>query len=350
MRSPGLTGHAAQGFTAWWGAVQRPPSESPWRIDSVDSELKPASDKRVRRLFTSLYIWLNILIGCGVLSWALVNWQCEDWLRFASFLVTGVIASVLRIRLPGTDGTASVSALFILIGIVDLGTPEALMIGALCAIAQTTWRSQARLIQIAFTTCTRATAIYVSALAYGYTRSRTFELACLGVLTAIYFLATAIPVAGIISLTERKSLGSIFKGSRWMPPYYFVGASMAWLIGTVPHSIQWELPIICLPLVYVVHRSNRTLVTQVEREKKHVEQMNAVHLRTIEALALAIDAKDHTTHDHLQRVQIYAIEIAKDLKVPEHELEALRAAAVLHDIGKLAVPEHIISKPGKLTR
>src|ERR1700686_4713228 len=77
--------------------------------------------------------------------------------------------------------------------------------------------------------------------------------------------------------------------------------------------------------------------------------MANLHLRTIEALALAIEAKDHTTHEHLQRVRIYAIEVAKELGVKGPELEALHAAAILHDIGKLAVPEHIISKPGRLT-
>src|SRR6202162_5290598 len=121
-------------------------------------------------------------------------------------------------------------------------------------------------------------------------------------------------------------------------------------MGTYPSAVQWELPVICLPLVYLVHRSSRTHIVQVEQEKKHVVEMNALHLRTIEALALAIDAKDHTTHDHLQRVQLYATEIGKDLGLPEAEREALTAAAVLHDIGKLAVPESIISKPGKLTR
>jgi putative nucleotidyltransferase with HDIG domain len=88
----------------------------------------------------------------------------------------------------------------------------------------------------------------------------------------------------------------------------------------------------------------------MERERTHMQAMNGLHLRTIEALALAIDAKDHTTHDHLQRVQLYAIEIGRDLGLSEQELDALTAAAVLHDIGKLAVPESIISKPGKLTR
>ena len=125
---------------------------------------------------------------------------------------------------------------------------------------------------------------------------------------------------------------------------------MAWVISTLPRGIQWEFPIICLPLVYLVHRSNRTQVVQMEQERTHMQAMNGLHLRTIEALALAIDAKDHTTHDHLQRVQLYAIEIGKDLGLSEQELEALTAAAVLHDIGKLAVPESIISKPGKLTR
>ena len=69
----------------------------------------------------------------------------------------------------------------------------------------------------------------------------------------------------------------------------------------------------------------------------------------MKALALAIDAKDHTTHDHLHRVRTYAVEIATELGLSEDELDALRAASLLHDIGKLAVPEHIINKPGRLT-
>jgi putative nucleotidyltransferase with HDIG domain len=72
-------------------------------------------------------------------------------------------------------------------------------------------------------------------------------------------------------------------------------------------------------------------------------------LRTIECLALAIEAKDHTSHRHLQRVRVFTVEVAKELGFPEDEIEALRAAALLHDIGKLAIPEHIIHKPGRLT-
>src|SRR5450432_4039447 len=77
--------------------------------------------------------------------------------------------------------------------------------------------------------------------------------------------------------------------------------------------------------------------------------MAGLHLRTIEALALAIEAKDQTSQDHLQRVRVYAVELGKKLHLTPNELEALRAAALLHDIGKLGVPENIISKLGRLT-
>src|ERR1035437_2779405 len=98
-----------------------------------------------------------------------------------------------------------------------------------------------------------------------------------------------------------------------------------------------------------IFRSYRLYLGRLESEKNHAEEMTNLHLRTIEALALAIEAKDHTTHAHLQRVQIYALELGKKMGLDDSQLQALRAASILHDIGKLAVPEHIISKPGKLT-
>ena len=114
--------------------------------------------------------------------------------------------------------------------------------------------------------------------------------------------------------------------------------------------------VLILPLVYWVYRSYDLYLaklaaekTHVEIEKRNAEEAASLHLRTIESLALAIEAKDHTSHQHLQRVRVFAMEIAKELGFSQDEIEALRAAALLHDIGKLAVPEHIINKPGRLT-
>src|SRR6202000_3189181 len=83
-----------------------------------------------------------------------------------------------------------------------------------------------------------------------------------------------------------------------------------------------------------------------DEQRAHAEEVILVNHRAIEALVMAIDAKDQTTHDHLRRVEIYAIEVAREMGLDDCQLDALRAAALLHDVGKLAVPEYIISKPG----
>jgi diguanylate cyclase (GGDEF)-like protein/putative nucleotidyltransferase with HDIG domain len=171
------------------------------------------------------------------------------------------------------------------------------------------------------------------------------------VTATVFFVMNTFPVAAAIALTEEKSLRQIWRESYfWSFPYYLLGAGMAGAASAINRYLGWAWALLAVPVVYLIYRSYYLYLGRVEDEKKHAEEMASLHLRTIEALALAIEAKDHTTHDHLQRVQVYAIEVGKDLGLDDGQLEALRAAALLHDIGKLAVPEHIISKPGKLTR
>lgn len=128
---------------------------------------------------------------------------------------------------------------------------------------------------------------------------------------------------------------------------WFLQAAFVGLLSEVIAETSEWTPLLAIPGTYLLHRWFRS---DTLNTINHAEDMAALHLRTIEALALAIEAKDHTTADHLRRVQVYATEPGKELKLSALELEALRAASLLHDIGKLAVPEHIISKPGKLTR
>src|SRR5207244_8320679 len=157
-------------------------------------------------------------------------------------------------------------------------------------------------------------------------------------------------IATVISLTERKALNKIWVDCYfWSFPYYLVGAAFAGMLGWFNRAFGWETSLLIVPVIYLIYRSYRLYLGKLEDEKRHVEEMANLHLRTIEALALAIEAKDHTTHEHLQRVRVYAIEVAKELKISPPEMEALHAAALLHDIGKLAIPEHIINKPGRLT-
>lgn len=113
------------------------------------------------------------------------------------------------------------------------------------------------------------------------------------------------------------------------------------------------LGLLILALVYLLYRFNERRLEEVlhaEAERRqHAEEMATIHMNTIESLAIAIDAKDQTTHGHVRRTQIYATQMGELFNVSEKELSALHAGALLHDIGKLAVPEYILNKPGKLT-
>ena len=87
----------------------------------------------------------------------------------------------------------------------------------------------------------------------------------------------------------------------------------------------------------------------LDDERRNARQMSELHLATIESLALAIDAKDQTTPNHIGRVQAYAAGLARAIGMSDMELQAVRTAALLHDVGKLAIPDHILAKPGPLT-
>jgi diguanylate cyclase (GGDEF)-like protein/putative nucleotidyltransferase with HDIG domain len=165
-----------------------------------------------------------------------------------------------------------------------------------------------------------------------------------------YFAINTMSVSGIIALTQKRNPLLVWKECYlWSFPYYLLGAMIAGGVSLINRAFGWQFAILVLPLVYWMYRSYRIYLDRLEAEKKHTEEIADLHLRTIEALSLAIEAKDHSTHDHLKRVQTYAVQLGKDLGLSHAELNALRAASMLHDIGKLAVPEQILSKPGRLT-
>jgi putative nucleotidyltransferase with HDIG domain len=78
-------------------------------------------------------------------------------------------------------------------------------------------------------------------------------------------------------------------------------------------------------------------------------QTEAAYAGAIQALAAALDARDPYTAGHSERVSVLAVAIGRSLQLPADDLEVLRLGALLHDIGKIGVPDAILLKPGKLT-
>jgi putative nucleotidyltransferase with HDIG domain len=308
-----------------------------------------------RQIGARVYIVGMALVAFGCFAFAFLHWQSTDPVKFVCYLTAAVLASSFKVSLPGIEGTLSMNFLFTLVGVLEMSLPETLLIGLVSTLAQFYWRPTRRLkmIQLAFNL---SQVTICGAVAYGAYKLIAIHVLrgpgplALAAAAITHFIFNTAAMSAIIGLTEDKRVAKVWIDSYlWLFPYYMVGAAIAGLISFLNAHIGWQASLLVLPPIYLVHRSYRLYLGKLEAEKAHAEKVSNLHLRTIEALALAIEAKDQTTGDHLQRVRIYAMELAKELGLTEDETEALRAASVLHDIGKLAVPEHIISKPGKLT-
>jgi len=300
---------------------------------------------------------------------ACLHWHSNDLLKFGCYLLIAILASTMKVRLPGMESTMSVNFLFVLLGVVELSLAETLVIGCASALVQSLWKTSQRpepakvLFNVFSLTSNSIGLTYLACrLSAGILGSSLPLLLLVAALT--YFLSNNWTLSTVIGLVEKRPLRGLWHETQfWTLPYNLAGAAVVGLINVCNHYVGWQSALLILPIMYGIHRSFQLYLgrlddqkkrieieeLQVAAEKRHVEEVCALHLRTIEGLALAIDAKDHTTHQHLHRVRIYAIEIGKELGLSEQDLDALRAAALLHDIGKLAVPDHIINKPGRLT-
>ena len=93
---------------------------------------------------TKLFVGITVSVGIAVIASAFWHWQSADLTRFACYLVVAVLASSLKVQLPGIDGTMSVNFLFILLGVMELSLPETLAIGCTATLVQSVWQARNR--------------------------------------------------------------------------------------------------------------------------------------------------------------------------------------------------------------
>jgi diguanylate cyclase (GGDEF)-like protein/putative nucleotidyltransferase with HDIG domain len=309
----------------------------------------------MRRAVTQIFLYLVLLLGATEIFITFPRLSFDHPVRFGCYLAMALIAARFKVKIPGITGTLSVNYVLVLIGLADWGLPETLLAGVTAVMLQCLIHAKRgrRRVQVAFNMASVAIAIVGASTVYSSPYLAAQGIGILMRLTmasVAYFVLNTFAVTAIISLTESKPLLRIWKECYlWSFPFFFVGAGFAWTFHQMAAKFGWQPALLTIPSMYIVYHAYRFYLNRLQAEKAHAQNMASLHLRTIEALALAIDAKDQTTHDHLQRVQVYATEVGRELNLSAIELEAVQAAAVLHDIGKLAVPEHIISKPGKLT-
>jgi diguanylate cyclase (GGDEF)-like protein/putative nucleotidyltransferase with HDIG domain len=147
-----------------------------------------------------------------------------------------------------------------------------------------------------------------------------------------------------------KTIGMKFP---WEPASYLAAATVAGIVSYV--ATHYSLAsaavvfVLALPVPILVYYTFRSYRDKLDSQDKHFKELTDINDSILEMLAMAIDAKDQTTHDHIQRVKLFARRMGDLVGLSEAEIEAVKAGALLHDIGKIGVPSYILNKPGKLT-
>jgi diguanylate cyclase (GGDEF)-like protein/putative nucleotidyltransferase with HDIG domain len=298
------------------------------------------------------------LCGLAAVGWSALLWQNSELGQFAFLLAMAVATSRMKVRLPGVEGTVSVNFLFILLGAIELNAPQTVLIAAAATLSQCLWKPKHPVTstQLVFNLSSAAYSGFACHLAFASLAAHNVlalpHLPVLPVVGAVgvYFFLNTLSVSGIISLTQHKTLLETWHGSFvYTAPQYLIGALLVLILDRLYSAFGWAIFMLVMPVLFLIYYSYRLYLGQLEQEKKHVTEMSELQMRTIRGLALAIEAKDATTHYHVRRVRHFCLTLAAEIAVTPEERQAMEAAALLHDIGKLAIPEHILSKPGKLT-
>jgi len=287
-----------------------------------------------------------------------------EWLVLAALtLLTGSFT----IKVPSINARLTVSETFVFASVLLFGVAAGTLTVVLETLVVALWtgREVRSTYHAVFNVAASSLSIWVAATVFFATSgfepffNRTTPLGVLFIplaaLTIIFFLSNSWLVAFAVGLEKNQWPPEIWwRNFKWLAVNYFSGASVAAVLVTYSTTLTARALlsslVIIVPLLLVSYLTFRTAMGRVEDTNQHLGQLNRLYLSTIETLAMAIDAKDQVTHGHIRRVQAHATNLAKEVGVKEESLlKAIEAAALLHDMGKLAVPEYILNKPGKLT-
>jgi diguanylate cyclase (GGDEF)-like protein/putative nucleotidyltransferase with HDIG domain len=328
---------------------------------------RPSNESRASNIFLAVVSSIGLCIfACAIYGVALGDQFNLNWLLLS--LVTVVVVGRTDIHIPRTSGTVTLDDACLYISLMLYGVMPSVVLAGINGLACSLKYPNKRRV-IPFNVAVMSLSVFVSGVvanslfppemhvATGHllpaaethtSFSRLLLMAQTMALT--HYLVNSGLVSVVNALRDKKNLFKTWHESfLWTSLTYFAGAFAACFVVRLLAVIQFYAFIISVPVAAVTYFTYKTYLDRVQSSMTHAEQMADLHLRTIEALAIAIDVKDETTHDHVHRVQIYATGLARACGLSDLEVEAMKAGALLHDIGKLAVPDYILNKPGQLT-
>jgi diguanylate cyclase (GGDEF)-like protein len=311
-----------------------------------------------------IYVLTVVTLGGLSVSWTLANLSWSAPAHFLALLLLACVASVFKFtvplprRLEHTPLTMSLSFAVNFAALLLLGGENAAVVAITAAWTQSTFNTRTRnpwfrvLFNMGALALTmRATAIVFVGLGgtYGASSIPKEAVAVAGA-AATYYLLNSAFIAGAVALTTHHPFTRLWVTNfiqGWISHLFGTGLAALGAIG-LGHTLYWVAPLVVVTLA-LAYRTYRSYIDRIDEQQRAVQNLSDLHLATVEALALAIDAKDQGSRLHLRRMQRYGSLLARASGLDDAAVQAVETAAMLHDIGMLAVPQHILAKSGPLT-
>jgi diguanylate cyclase (GGDEF)-like protein/putative nucleotidyltransferase with HDIG domain len=281
-----------------------------------------------------------------------------DWMLALTAVL--LLSSRMEVKLPGVRSKMTLTDTFIYTGILILNPWAATVLGSIDGLA-TSFQSARSIRTIGLNMAAMNLAVLgasqlavklfgpLDALVYDPARFDQLALALAVMALVIYIINTGI-VAVALAIHRQKNVVRVWLDNYlWTSVAYFVAMIAAGVICKAITAFGFYSLFLSVPMLLLTYTTYHTYLSRVEASNKHIERLTKLHLATIESLTMAIDAKDELSRGHIQRVRVLAEGLGRSCGYREDQMEGLKAAALLHDVGKLAIPEHILNKPGKLS-
>ena len=287
-----------------------------------------------------------VVVGALALAAALLLFSLPSDPLFLPFWISvTLIASAAPVRLP-RGSQASVAGSPVLAAAFLGGPAAASLVAAIGTFEIREFRGGVPWYGTLYNHATFVIPAFVAALAYqsiagsGEFTANAVSLGAAFLSGVVFLSLNAVLSSAALAVRSGLSIQTVFWGDLGV-----IGRSMlaysplAWLMAVVSISVgQWAVVLFGLPLA------------TTRSAYKRVVEIRDMFTQTISSLSSAVDAKDHFTAGHSKRVQEISVEIGRQLRCSEAELEALEWGGLLHDIGKIGVPDAVLLKPDRLTR
>ncbi|MEP6755527.1 MAG: HD domain-containing phosphohydrolase, partial [Chthonomonadales bacterium] len=321
------------------------------------------------------FYWLGV-IALGIAAVAFVCLRPEmplkwSWMELVLFVIFAALAGHWKVRLIPKGplehaGSMSLGSALTFAGMLHFGLALGMLIGIVASLAACLYRVDGKPRQPWRQLVFNLSLTAISAIAFNFVLNAIYKhppgivgyegFPAVAAGSLAYWLINTGGVATIIALVANETAYVLWRKTfLWTAPGYFAGASISLFSVACFQSNTAAILIIAVPIAYLTKQSYETYTRRAEEREKHIEelqekkdQLSQLYVATIKSLATAIDAKDQYTHQHIIRVQKYAMAIAHEMGICGDELQGLETGALLHDIGKLGVPEYVLLKPGRL--